>query len=66
METELTVFERKLGELVDLCHRLRVDNQRLRKELAASRDEASQFRERIDGATAQLEKLIERMPDQVP
>ena len=66
METELSAFERKLVQLVDLCHRLRSDNKRLRQELASSQDEVRQFRERIEGARAQLEKLMDRIPDQIP
>jgi cell division protein ZapB len=66
METELSAFERKLVQLVDLCRRLRSDNKRLRQELASSQDEVRQFRERIEGARAQIEKLMDRIPDQIP
>ena len=66
MEPELTTFEQKLGQLVELCDRLRSDNRRLCEELAASREETRQVRQRIDGATTQLEKLLERIPDQMP
>jgi len=66
MEKELKAFEQKLGQLLELCSRLRSDNQRLREELASSLDEALRRREQIDGARVRLEKLIEQIPDQKP
>jgi cell division protein ZapB len=66
MDSELGDFERKLFELVEACHRLRADNQRLRKELSESRSEVRQFQERIEGARARLERIVEQIPDQAP
>jgi len=66
MDTELDTFERKLMQLVETCHRLRSDNQRLRHELSESRNEVRQFQERIEGARARLEKLVEQIPDDLP
>lgn len=66
MDTELCTFEKKLMQLVETCHRLRSDNQRLRHELTASRNEVRQFQERIEGARARLEKLVEQIPDEAP
>lgn len=66
MDTELGAFEKKLLQLLDVCHRLRSDNQRLQQELTASRNEVRQFQERIEGARARLEKLVEQIPDQTP
>ncbi len=63
MEKEFDAFEQKLGQLLELCDRLRSDNQRLRQELASSLDEARRCRERIDGARTRLERLIEQTPD---
>ena len=64
MDTELGIFEKKLLRLVEVCQRLRSDNQRLRQELSESRNEVRQFQERIEGARARLEKLVEQIPDQ--
>jgi cell division protein ZapB len=66
MDSELGDFERKLFQLVEACHRLRSDNQRLRKELSESRSEVRQFQERIEGARARLERIVEQIPDQAP
>lgn len=64
MDTQLSAFEKKLQQLLEVCHRLRSDNARLRRELDESRSEVRQFQERIEGARARLEKLVEQMPDQ--
>jgi cell division protein ZapB len=66
MDTEFGTFEKKLLQLVETCHRLRADNQQLRRELIESRNEIQQFQERIEGARARLEKLVEQIPDQTP
>jgi cell division protein ZapB len=66
MDTELGAFEKKLMQLVEVCHRLRSDNERLQQELDESRNEVRQFQERIEGARARLEKLVEQIPDHTP
>jgi cell division protein ZapB len=66
MDTELSTFEKKLMQLVEVCHRLRSDNHRLRQELTESRNEVRKFQERLEGARARLEKLVEQIPDQTP
>jgi cell division protein ZapB len=66
MDTELGTFERKLMQLVETCHRLRSDNQRLRHELSESRNEVREVQERIEGARTRLEKLVEQIPDEMP
>jgi cell division protein ZapB len=65
MDTELATFENKLLQLVEVCRRLRSDNQRLREELAESRNELRQFQERMEGARARLERLVEQIPDEM-
>jgi cell division protein ZapB len=66
MERELHEFEQRLGQLLELCGRLRTENQRLREELASSLDEARRRREQIESARTRLEQLIEQIPDQSP
>jgi cell division protein ZapB len=66
MDTELGTFEKKLMQLVETCRRLRSDNERLRHELSESRNEVRQFQERIAGARARLEKLVDQIPDEMP
>jgi len=66
MDTELGAFEKKLMLLVETCQRLRSENRRLRDELGESRNELRQFQERVEGARARLERLVEQLPDEMP
>lgn len=66
MDTEFDAFAKKLMLLVETCHRLRAENQRLRDEFVESRNEVRRLQERLDGARARLEKLVEQLPDEMP
>ena len=62
MEAELKALEGKLGQFVELCHRLRVDNQELRQQLASAVNESKRLEEKISTATTRLETLLAQMP----
>lgn len=62
METEFNSLEAKVAQFVSLCERLRAENQDLRQQLAAARNDAKRLHEKIDGARARLEGLISRLP----
>lgn len=64
MEAELKAFEQKVSQLVELCHRLRSENLRLRQELATAGDESRELKNRIEGARTRLEQLVDQIPDQ--
>jgi len=64
MEAELKALEQKIGELVDLCHRLRADNQQLRQELATSVNENKRLNEKIADASGRLEGLLRQIPEE--
>jgi len=64
METELNSLEQKLGQVVELCHRLRTDNQELRQQLASALTENKQLAEKIDTAGERLESLLQRLPEE--
>ncbi|MEW5864684.1 MAG: hypothetical protein AB1773_13990 [Pseudomonadota bacterium] len=63
MEAELVSLEQKVAQFVGLCERLRTENHELRQQLAAARNDAKRLAERIEGARAKLERLLERLPD---
>jgi cell division protein ZapB len=63
METELKSLEQKLSQFVELCQRLRVDNQQLRQELASVLDSNKHLSEKISTATNRLESLLNQIPD---
>ena len=64
MNADLKSLETKLGELVQLCQRLREDNQHLRQQLAAEVSTTRRLEEKVDIATSRLESLLAQMPAQ--
>ena len=62
MDQELKALESKLGQFVELCHRLRDDNQQLRQQLAFAVDQSRRLEEKITTATTRLETLLRQMP----
>ena len=63
MEADLKALEEKIGQFVELTQRLRADNSSLRQQLAQAMNENKRLSEKVDGAKARLEALLERMPD---
>ena len=63
MEAELKSLEKKIGQFVELCQRMRADNQQLRQQLAATLDEKRQLEEKISNATSRLESLLNQIPE---
>ncbi|OGA48229.1 MAG: hypothetical protein A3F74_19605 [Betaproteobacteria bacterium RIFCSPLOWO2_12_FULL_62_58] len=63
MEAELKSLEKKINQFVELCQRMRADNQQLRQQLAAVLDEKRQLEEKISNATSRLESLLNQIPE---
>lgn len=64
MDTELKSLEGKLGQFVELCQKLRADNQELRQQLASAVNESKRLEEKISTATHRLESLLSQMPEE--
>lgn len=64
MEAELKSLEQKIRQFVELCQRLRGDNQQLRQQLASALNENKQLADKIDNATARLESLLAQIPEE--
>ncbi len=64
MEADLKALEQKLGQFVELCQRLRVDNQQLRQQLASAMSSNKQLSEKIGTATNRLESLLNQIPEE--
>ena len=62
MDAELRSLESKLEQFVELCHKLRADNQELRQQLALAIDQRRRLEEKIDSATTRLETLLSQLP----
>ena len=60
---ELISLEGKLGQFVELCQKLRADNQELRQQLASAVNESKRLEEKISSATSRLESLLSQMPE---
>ena len=63
MEAELKSLEQKINQCVDLCQRLRVDNQQLRQQLGSVLSQVHHLEEKIGGATTRLESLLNQIPE---
>lgn len=63
METELSSLEEKITQLVQVCHRLRADNNELRQLLVAAQNQNKQLTEKIESARTRLESLLSRIPE---
>ena len=64
MEADLKSLERKLGQFVELCQRLRADNQELRQQLASAMSDNKQLNDKIGTATNRLETLLQQIPEE--
>jgi cell division protein ZapB len=62
MEAELKSLESKLGQLVNLCQQLRAENRQLRQEVASALSANRTLEDKIGGATARLEALLQQLP----
>ena len=63
MEAELQSLEEKLALLVKLCQQLRLENQQLRQDVVSALDANRRLENKIGGATARLEALLQQIPE---
>ena len=64
MDADLKSLEGKIAQFVELCQRLRADNQQLRQQLAASVSHAKRLEDKVNTAAARLESLLAQIPAQ--
>ncbi|MGH8635167.1 MAG: hypothetical protein ACRET7_13685 [Burkholderiales bacterium] len=64
MDAEFKSLERKLTQFVELCQRLRDDNQQLRQQLASAVSDNKQLADKIGTATNRLENLLNQIPEE--
>jgi cell division protein ZapB len=62
VESELKSLEGKISQFVEVCQRLRADNQQLRQQLASAVNQTKRLEEKINAATARLEGLLNQLP----
>jgi cell division protein ZapB len=64
MDAELKSLERKLSQFVEMCQRLRADNQQLRQQLESAMSSNKQLTEKIGAASDRLETLLSQLPEE--
>jgi cell division protein ZapB len=64
MDADLKSLEQKLGQFVELCQRLRADNQQLRQQLASAMSDNKELNDKIGTATNRLENLLQQIPEE--
>jgi cell division protein ZapB len=63
MEAELKTLEVKLAQLIKLTQQLRKENHQLRQDIAAAQNNNRRLEEKIGGAAARLEALLQHLPE---
>ena len=63
VEAEFNSLEAKVEQFVGLCERLRAENIALRQQMVAAQNDAKRLNEKIDGARARVEQLLQRLPE---
>lgn len=64
MDVELSALELRIRQTVDLCRRLRAENEALRASVAALESEKGVLIGRMDIARDRLEGLLKQIPEQ--
>jgi cell division protein ZapB len=64
MDADLKSLESKIAQFVELCQRLRADNQQLRQQLASAVSHGKRLEDKVNTATTRLETLLAQMPAQ--
>jgi septal ring factor EnvC (AmiA/AmiB activator) len=63
MEAALDSLQQKVTRVAARCRELHAENQTLRTQLAALAREHDTLRDKLDAASARLERLVEQLPD---
>ena len=66
MENDLKILESKITQLIQICNKLRAENHQLRQDLANALSSNRQYSDKIGAATARLEKLLTKLPEENP
>jgi cell division protein ZapB len=63
MDSELVGLEQKLATLLADYHRLRAENESLKRELARAQEQQRSLAARMAAATARLDSLLQQLPE---
>jgi len=62
MESQINSLEIKMRQMLELCQNLRVENQKLRQQIAVADDHNKQLSERVIYARTRMESLLAKIP----
>ena len=63
MDTELAALEDKIRQTIQLCQRLRDENDQLRQQVLKLETDRKRLTDKIDGARTRVESLLSRFPE---
>jgi len=63
MDSELAKLEQKLAVLLADYHRVRAENESLKRELARAQEQQRALATRMATATARLDSLLQQLPE---
>ena len=63
MDSELAKLEQKLAVLLADYHRVRAENESVKRELARAQEQKRALAARMAAATARLDSLLQRLPE---
>ena len=63
MDSELVGLEQKLATLLADYHRLRAENESLKRELVRAQEQHRALAARMAAATARLDTLLQQLPE---
>jgi chromosome segregation ATPase len=64
MENELRALEERIGQVAARAGRLRAENAELRQALLAAQNETRALHAKVESASARLQRLLERLPEE--
>ena len=63
MDSELAGLEHKLAALLAEYHRLRAENESLKRELGRAQEQSRALAEKMAVASSRLDSLLQRLPE---
>lgn len=63
MDEQLSALEDRIHQAVELCRRLRAENDELRQQVAQLQNENKRLADKIDDAKSRLQGLLEQIPE---
>ena len=63
MDSDLAALEQKLAKLLADYHRVRAENDSLKRELARAQEQVKTLSGRVSAATTRLDSLLQQLPE---